>query len=139
MQGQWRHLPYSYNGQKRIKMHHPDLWDMSDIYVIHYGGCASGSILASAYLLAEEREGAGKGAGGVFLSNACHAAVHRACPCHLVKFGALRWHALPSPTHFTPTAVDEKPWSHRYSEENLMYKEECDYWCAQWWLLPGAA
>lgn len=25
-------------------------------------------------------------------------------------------------------AVDEKPWSHRYSEENLKYKEECDYW-----------
>ncbi|KAI7845862.1 hypothetical protein COHA_000596 [Chlorella ohadii] len=58
--GQWRHLPYCYNGQKRIKVHHPDLWDMADIYVIHY--------------------------------------------------------------------VDEKPWSHRYSEENLAYKEECDYW-----------
>jgi hypothetical protein len=25
-------------------------------------------------------------------------------------------------------AVDEKPWSHRYSEENLAYKEECDFW-----------
>jgi len=36
-QGQWRHLPYCYNGQKRIKVHHPDLWDMADIYVIHYG------------------------------------------------------------------------------------------------------
>lgn len=24
-QGKWRHLPYSYNGQKRIKVHHPDL------------------------------------------------------------------------------------------------------------------
>ncbi|PRW55990.1 glycosyl transferase [Chlorella sorokiniana] len=60
VKGKWRHLPYSYNGQKRIKVHHPDLWDMSDIYIIHY--------------------------------------------------------------------VDEKPWSHRYSEENLAYKEECDYW-----------
>ena len=27
-------------------------------------------------------------------------------------------------------AVDEKPWSHRYSEENQAYREECDYWCA---------
>lgn len=27
-----------------------------------------------------------------------------------------------------PCAVDEKPWSHRYSEENLAYKEECDFW-----------
>lgn len=68
LQGQWRHLPYSYNGQKRIKMHHPDLWELSDIYVIHYGGFASRSILASACLLAEEQEGDGKGAGVVLLS-----------------------------------------------------------------------
>lgn len=39
-------------------------------------------------------------------------------------------------TAFTPMlalaqphpAVDEKPWSHRYSEENLQYREENDYW-----------
>jgi hypothetical protein len=37
MQGRWRHLPWSYNGQKRIKWHHPDLWDLANVYVIHYG------------------------------------------------------------------------------------------------------
>lgn len=58
--GRWKHLPWSYNAQKRIKHHHPDLWDLPNIFAIHY--------------------------------------------------------------------VDEKPWSQRYSEENLRYKEECDYW-----------
>ena len=37
MQGRWRHLPYAYNGQKRIKLHHPGLWDLEDVFVIHYG------------------------------------------------------------------------------------------------------
>lgn len=58
--GRWRHLPLVYNGQKRIKFHHPDQWSMASLYIIHY--------------------------------------------------------------------VDEKPWSHRYSEENLQYREENDYW-----------
>ncbi|KAL4457668.1 hypothetical protein ABPG75_012533 [Micractinium tetrahymenae] len=58
--GRWRHLPLAYNGQKRIKFHHPDQWSMDSLYIIHY--------------------------------------------------------------------VDEKPWSHRYSEENLQYREENDYW-----------
>lgn len=44
---------------------------------------------------------------------------------------------LPPPHVALPyTTVDEKPWSHRYSEENLAYKEECDYWCAR---LPSQA
>ncbi|PSC72665.1 glycosyl transferase isoform B [Micractinium conductrix] len=58
--GRWRHLPWAYNGQKRIKYHHPDLWSMDELFVIHY--------------------------------------------------------------------VDEKPWSHRYSADNLGYRAECDYW-----------
>eukprot|EP00887_Chlorella_sp_A99_P002666 scaffold6.g2666.t1 len=32
--------------------------------------------------------------------------------------------------------VDEKPWSHRHSEENLAYKEECDWW---WDVFTGKA
>lgn len=36
-QGRWRHLPWGYNGQKRIKVHHPDLWCWDSLYVIHYG------------------------------------------------------------------------------------------------------
>jgi lipopolysaccharide biosynthesis glycosyltransferase len=58
--GRWTPLPYIYNAQKRIKYHHNDIWDLSDVAVIHY--------------------------------------------------------------------VDEKPWSHRYSEENLGYQDICDLW-----------
>ncbi|KAL4442944.1 hypothetical protein ABPG77_008435 [Micractinium sp. CCAP 211/92] len=58
--GRWRHLPLVYNGQKRIKYHHPEQWSMDSLYIIHY--------------------------------------------------------------------VDEKPWSHWYSEENMQYREENDYW-----------
>lgn len=32
----WTHLPYTYNAQKRIKYHHPKLWRLEDIRVIHY-------------------------------------------------------------------------------------------------------
>lgn len=35
-QGLWTHLPYTYNAQKRIKYHHPKLWRLEDIRVIHY-------------------------------------------------------------------------------------------------------
>jgi len=34
--GRWRPLPYIYNAQKRIKYHHPNLWDLQHIAVIHY-------------------------------------------------------------------------------------------------------
>ena len=40
LQGRWRHLPHAYNAQKRIKYHHPELWDLSQIAVIHYGEAA---------------------------------------------------------------------------------------------------
>ncbi len=58
--GRWRHLPYTYNAQKRIKYHHPDLWAFDDVAVVHY--------------------------------------------------------------------VDEKPWSHRFSEENMAYQDIVEYW-----------
>jgi inositol 3-alpha-galactosyltransferase len=58
--GKWKWLPAIYNAQKRIKYHHPDLWRLDDIAVLHY--------------------------------------------------------------------VDEKPWSHRDSEENQMYREEVELW-----------
>lgn len=58
--GKWKHLPYTYNAQKRIKYHHPTLWRMEDIHIVHI--------------------------------------------------------------------VDEKPWDHRYSEENMAYQEIMDYW-----------
>lgn len=32
----WKHLPYTYNAQKRIKVHHPNLWDLQQIHVVHY-------------------------------------------------------------------------------------------------------
>ncbi|KAL4541123.1 hypothetical protein Ndes2437B_g05508 [Nannochloris sp. 'desiccata'] len=58
--GRWKWLPAIYNAQKRIKYHHPSLWHLEDIAVLHY--------------------------------------------------------------------VDEKPWSHRDSEENQMYREEVELW-----------
>jgi len=58
--GRWMWLPAIYNAQKRIKYHHPDLWHLEDIAVLHY--------------------------------------------------------------------VDEKPWSHRESEENQSYREEVELW-----------
>lgn len=38
LKGHWKHLPYGYNGQKRIKHHHPELWSWEALLVIHYGG-----------------------------------------------------------------------------------------------------
>ena len=35
--GRWLHLPYTYNAQKRIKYHHPSLWRLEDIQIIHFG------------------------------------------------------------------------------------------------------
>ena len=35
LQGKWKHLPYTYNAQKRIKYHHPTLWRMEDIHIVH--------------------------------------------------------------------------------------------------------
>lgn len=32
----WRKLPYTYNAQKTIQRHHPDLWRLQDVAVIHY-------------------------------------------------------------------------------------------------------
>lgn len=34
--GQWQALGYTYNAQKRIKTHHPNLWDLNDIHILHY-------------------------------------------------------------------------------------------------------
>jgi inositol 3-alpha-galactosyltransferase len=34
--GRWIGLPVIYNAQKRIKYHHPDLWHLEDIAVLHY-------------------------------------------------------------------------------------------------------
>jgi inositol 3-alpha-galactosyltransferase len=59
-EGRWQPLPFIYNAQKTIKCHHPDVWRLEDIAVMHY--------------------------------------------------------------------VDEKPWSHRDSEENQGYREEVDLW-----------
>jgi hypothetical protein len=33
--GRWRRLPWLLNGQERIKTHHPDLWALSRVAVIH--------------------------------------------------------------------------------------------------------
>jgi lipopolysaccharide biosynthesis glycosyltransferase len=44
LQGRWRHLPHAYNAQKRIKYHHPELWDLSQIAVIHYGEATLGGL-----------------------------------------------------------------------------------------------
>ena len=37
-QGKWRHLPYTYNAQKRIKYHHAGLWRLEEVHIIHFGG-----------------------------------------------------------------------------------------------------
>jgi inositol 3-alpha-galactosyltransferase len=58
--GKWKCLPYIFNAQKRIKTHHPSLWKLEDIFVIHY--------------------------------------------------------------------VDEKPWSHRCSAENKLYRDIVEFW-----------
>ncbi len=38
------------------------------------------------------------------------------------------WRQHPALLALICLAVDEKPWSHRYSEENMQYREENDYW-----------
>ncbi|KAL3154901.1 glycosyltransferase 8 [Trebouxia sp. C0009 RCD-2024] len=32
----WQELPYIFNGQKRIKYHHPSVWCWEDVAVVHY-------------------------------------------------------------------------------------------------------
>lgn len=34
--GKWKSLPYTFNAQKRIKTHHPSLWNLEDVFVIHF-------------------------------------------------------------------------------------------------------
>lgn len=36
LQDSWQELPYIFNGQKRIKYHHPLLWCWEDVAVVHY-------------------------------------------------------------------------------------------------------
>ena len=35
-QNRWKAHPYKYNAQKRIKLHHPSLWNLNDVAVLHY-------------------------------------------------------------------------------------------------------
>ena len=34
----WHRLPYTYNLQKRVFLHRPDLWNPNEIKIIHYTG-----------------------------------------------------------------------------------------------------
>ena len=36
LQDVWQELPYIFNGQKRIKHHHPGLWAWENVAVVHY-------------------------------------------------------------------------------------------------------
>lgn len=32
----WHQMPWTYNAQKSIRSHHPDLWHLEDIYILHF-------------------------------------------------------------------------------------------------------
>ena len=36
MQSKWTALPFTYNAQKVIKYHHPELWRFQELHIIHY-------------------------------------------------------------------------------------------------------